>query len=95
MIIAHLPDRGDADESVSHNLKDCRCASVKARGSFQPFACVLLTLCASAIFATSSNVFTSSFLENRKGRLYRTTSRLWRGPMTTQSRGSGIADICD
>jgi len=34
------------------------------------WACVLLTLCASAIFATSSDVFTSGFLENQKGRLY-------------------------
>ena len=34
------------------------------------WAWVLLTLCASAIFATSSDVFTSGFLKNKKGRLY-------------------------
>src|SRR5208283_4747342 len=40
-----------------------------------PCACVLLTLCASAIFATSSDVFTSGFLKNRMGGLYRIESK--------------------
>ena len=56
-------------------------------------ACTLLTPCASAIFATSSDCVHSGFLENRKGGLYRIASKschyAWRwrfGPAVQNSQ---------
>src|SRR5580704_11776681 len=61
------------------------------------WACDLLTPCASAIFVTSSDVFTSNFLDKSNGRAlsHSVEAMSSRRSMTTRSSDSEIADVDD